>query len=651
MDDRIGALHLHYHVGGGPGTGSALAPALTGGLDRALQAGLGEALGRKLAALAGDERSVIVVRELNAPLRLDLADCVLDSRVVDLFSQACAHAVTTLLAANPTSDTVMRFADQIAFAGAFVTALLDGSAWRHWYFGAFRRYRREDIGATVSALLQESGMPAGPLFGWLSRHGQLARLLTCLPAAQARVLLGLSAATPTDNAPGNDGNAVLVGAARRLLALLPHSPDDGSEERLDRFLASRPVGPDWRSSASLSAWMVQLLRFALRLPNGMGVTLPARDQAALNALLTGPLDWLDGAAIMRDLCTHSAAPPLPASARPRRQLLSPRQETILTRLAQRLRERSFILPAGADADSVMVHLLAAAAEHAETDDTDDTLGRSVTAVIALAVQAWREERIHADQDGAAQRANTLAALGAAGPSALALLAALGSLDDAVALPDDSGPLAGVLLLARAVSDLRLHALATHAGVPGTPLMAALATLWAGAPVPASPASLLWCGAGTPEAFDSVRSFEWDQYGAALSALRQALATLLSERRMLDASAVDALISDGAALASLLSCKAAPAIDLAGIANLLLRGWGYWLPGLAGSGPLFLLEKSIRRRGGVRVTPQCIAVELDPAPLDVVLKMAGYFAPLGPLPWLGGRRLVFTVRSKARPTLP
>lgn len=646
MADRIGMLHLHYRVAqvaGETAGGTALAPALTAGLDRAIQAGLGAALAPRLAALAGDDRAVVVVRELHAPLRLAVDDCALDSHVVELFSRACFDAMTTLLSTNPSTDTVMRFADETAFAGAFVAALLDGSAWRLWYFGAFHRYRRDGFGATVAALVREAGVAPLPLFGWLARHGHLPRLLVHLPPAQARGLLGDAATPGTPAGPGSDdGTAVLVDAARRLLAGIAEAPAPAVlDQSIAAFLAERPVGPDWRSRASLSAWVAQLLRFVLRLAPGDALDLPAPGADALRALLAGPLDWLDGGAILDGLCTRPRAgqPAIaPASAGAPRQLLSPRQERILVQLARRLRDRTLILPDGASTDTLFVTLMAAAAA-----GIDDDAGAGIATVVDLALRAWHRGGTH-DDAGVAGSGDPVPAMRAAGPAALDLLAALRAMDDAGAAPDDTGPMAGVLLLARAVNDLRLHALARHAGVPVAPLLAALARLWAGAPVLASPVTALWCG---EEAGDDTAL---DRHGQALAELREALATLLADRRMLDDAGAALVDRDAGALAPLLPGSAVAA-NVAAIGALLLRGWGHWLPGMAASGPLFMLERTVRRGGSVVLDERRLAVELDPAPFDVVLRMAGYLAPLGPVAWLGGRTVDFTVRGQARAVPP
>jgi hypothetical protein len=190
--------------------------------------------------------------------------------------------------------------------------------------------------------------------------------------------------------------------------------------------------------------------------------------------------------------------------------------------------------------------------------------------------------------------------------------------------------------------MRLPALARQAGVPLPPLLAALAAKWSGADLSADPAMALWCGAEPPGPAGL------DVTAPALEALNEALLELLIDRRVLDAAtARDVIAADAASLNHELPLDG----HLAATASILLRGWAKWLPGVADSSSLFLLEKSVRRPGSVRQSDQRILVELDPAPLDIVLRMAGYFAPIEPVDWLGGRSVLFTLRDRAGEPVP
>jgi hypothetical protein len=78
---------------------------------------------------------------------------------------------------------------------------------------------------------------------------------------------------------------------------------------------------------------------------------------------------------------------------------------------------------------------------------------------------------------------------------------------------------------------------------------------------------------------------------------------------------------------------------------LLRLWARWLRQFSESSIPYLLEQFIRRPG--RLTPGAagVWVELEPRPLDIVVELAGYMAPLEGLPWLGGRTVYFRTTGR------
>jgi hypothetical protein len=83
-----------------------------------------------------------------------------------------------------------------------------------------------------------------------------------------------------------------------------------------------------------------------------------------------------------------------------------------------------------------------------------------------------------------------------------------------------------------------------------------------------------------------------------------------------------------------------------LATAVFRAWSRWLPGLAGSSLPFLTRNCVARAGRVVVTTREIEVRLRPAPMDVVLEMAGCFQRLPPVSWLG-RSLRLSVARPGR----
>jgi hypothetical protein len=109
--------------------------------------------------------------------------------------------------------------------------------------------------------------------------------------------------------------------------------------------------------------------------------------------------------------------------------------------------------------------------------------------------------------------------------------------------------------------------------------------------------------------------------------------------------IERLLQDRAAFApSLAPVREAGSNPFSAIAIHLLRLWAHWLPGFALASPEFLLNRLIRRRGRFRIASDEVQVRLLSGPLDVILEMAGYLKPIAAVPWLGDRRITFTIES-------
>ena len=85
------------------------------------------------------------------------------------------------------------------------------------------------------------------------------------------------------------------------------------------------------------------------------------------------------------------------------------------------------------------------------------------------------------------------------------------------------------------------------------------------------------------------------------------------------------------------------LSLALLAIMVLRAWARWLPRFSESAVPYLLDNLIHRSGTLFFDANTILVELEPAPLDVVIEMAGYTGELEKVDWLGGRNVKFRIR--------
>jgi hypothetical protein len=648
MSSRIGTLHLRYRARrGGP-----LATAVVPGLDRAMRARLGEALEGRLATILGDDPAVIVIRELNARVAIGRDDWSLDSRAVDRISRASADAVSAALSAPASAEAVMRFADQAEFIGSFIVDLLNASAWDRWYYGAFQRYRQSDAAGTIRAVLDDHAGHAAAVFGWLARRGQLGAVLALLGAREARRLAGggaepLSSSSRAEVAP-------LVTAAFLLLEALGWRPgDEGARTALvAAYLEDRPLPPTWSDARSLTAWVMGLMQFAARTLSPRGTTRREPADDSVRELLAGQLDWLDAAWLapqLDELCDSSSAQP-PAGGRASRRVLTRRHEEALDRLAGQIGRGRIRIDRSDGRDGMIVRLLAAIAAGGPSAALPDAALLAVVERIAAAWSAAIASGVDARllsasgvEPGAtasllrghAALAARVAEVRAAGPAAVAVLQQLLRAAPADDEAGDSTRGATLFLLARGILDVRLDALAHAAGVPFEPLLAALAYQWLRLTPPFDKSTAVWVGAERPALADL------DAHAAGLSGLQHSLLEVLHDQRALAALPPDEALDAGSGQ----ECSPATLTATARIAWLVLHAWSRWLPGVGASSPAFLIRNCLQREGRVRATDSEIAVRLDPAPLDVVLEMAGYFRPIEIVPWLNRRRVSFRVAPR------
>jgi hypothetical protein len=239
----------------------------------------------------------------------------------------------------------------------------------------------------------------------------------------------------------------------------------------------------------------------------------------------------------------------------------------------------------------------------------------------------------------------------------------------------------MFLLTRPIVDLRLDRLAERAGVPLPPLLAALAMKLLGATMPFDEPLHTWFGAPDvelaqldvralhtlqrllfealagqrqlPSDVAALTSFDWR--GESFVAVADASGTcwpLVAPER--DDAAAELLAAWRAAMgndSALVDSARVPTADLealpatpelsptvdvyvASVATGVMRALSRWLPGLGGSSVPFLVRNCIARGGTVSVTDDEISIVLDRGPLDVVLEMAGCFAPMTSATWLG-----------------
>ncbi len=655
MDHRVGELHVQCSVRGDVAMAAQLPT-----LERALCQQLALALGAGLDAAFGQDAAVLVVRELHGSAVLPAGEAVSDVGLVELVCMSTLQAMERLLRQPAAAGVVMRFEDEAAFTGSFIADLLAGVAWDRWYYGAFRRFREADTATTIRAVLAGAGVPLPRVLAWLSQRGLLPALLECVPPAEVLRWVGPDA-HGGDTPGGAHGGVLLAQAALQLLAVLvPAVSHPSSAQLLDVCQACEPLWPDWRDRRSLTACVAALVKQGLERLSPSAWPLRSDGLQAAQNLLDGTLDWLDGPWLMgwitQATAAGTAAPVLSNpdwAASPRHE---GRVDALLRALALEVRGGRVALPVD-DGDSQALHvaLIAAAARHAPGRTGPEP---AVLQAVAEVVRALRlggaggapaevvpgpgVDRAHAPMPPEAYGSVPPSPAASPGPIAgrgatRRLLEALQAVRPA-AVPARDTRAAGLYLLARAVNDLRLPALARECDVALAPLLAGLAVKWLGQPLPQDEAGMLWSGGAWPglEALEDVV----DALGRLNARLAQALGACPGGRR----AGSDGLEEDARQLDAPLPGAPRAQVEVARTACLLLRGWARWLRGVADSSPAYLLERTVRRVGRARLTRERIALELEPAPFDAVLHMAAYFESIESVPWLGGRRIDFTVRD-------
>jgi hypothetical protein len=253
----------------------------------------------------------------------------------------------------------------------------------------------------------------------------------------------------------------------------------------------------------------------------------------------------------------------------------------------------------------------------EPDWGDDPLA---VAVIDRLLAAWAELAASPQPD------EVLAAIGEPAEQVLAELA------DSRRLSSGQGftsPVAGILLLWRALLDVRLGDLADRHGYPpegSAFLLAELGSRWVGTGGRSAgrldPAVALLAGPGAP---------------ATVAELEEGWSNVSAELHAAWGTAIDELAArHGVTVPS--------ADPIERTAELLVRVWARWLRGFERSTTGYLLDELVRRPGHVTITQDAVTVRLARRSLDTVLEIAGYLRPLEPVPGLLTRRVEFVVEE-------
>jgi hypothetical protein len=629
--------HTRYRVVGGGGAGIER-------LDRVARERVAAAYASAVeGAFAGDP-AVYVLRRVHAELTVQAPSFDTEIETARRWAgRIYAGVVRTITREGDRPDAVARFENTADYVARFLADLLDGAAWERWYYGAFSAYRGLATPEAVRRILLDFAAELPAVFRRLAQLGRLrATIRTLTPDDAAEVWRTAIRRIP--DPPSPEAFRVFVRAAIALARALEIGTDalPSEDEILLQFFASAPPEPDWKQPRSLAEAVYAAISFLGDTGFLLWTAPGARERLVRNRdALLAPLEWLDRewlAGALDARLSRPVGPGEPLRPAPSARL-SPVQRRVLEALLQLLASRAAPLPDGAEHVPEYALALYAALSAAEPDLASHP---AAAAILETLIARWQAEAAKAASQVAASRpllsfvASVLAGDTTARDAASPIAPAVGPhppAHDALALVPAATEnavacsCAGLFLLSRAVLEARLTQLADALGLSVPAVLLALAAEWAGnAPDALDAGALFWAGFDPQAGRPSIQ----------IAALERPARERLCE-------AIERVLQDRSAFAPSLAPRREPgAPPLAAIALHLFRLWAHWLPGVAHSTPQWLLDRLIRRRGSIRAESRVVAVSLRPAPLDVVLEMAGYLKPIASASWLGDRRITFAI---------
>jgi hypothetical protein len=611
-----------------------------------------------------DDPWVFVVRKAQARVAILAPQTVLESRLAEQWGARLCASVVRVIASASNDDSVVRFENQAAFVSNFLSDLVAGTAWEHWYHGAFRACRHLPDNEAILSVLTENAACLAEILHRLAKANALDAVLHALGEEGQRRLWMRAARLSSDSLPA-DAFRIFVHSAFDLADALSlwTAFRPAEQNYLDDYLRKQPASPQWTDPASLASSVTDVFRELLRdgLLSASCAFRPDTLQK-LDAALASSYDWLDKTYLKNSFATlfspFSPQKLAPSTVRP--FLPTPAQLRLLGSLLSSIRNGS-CPPDLSSSHAQMLRILASLGA-AET-----IASPAATAMLESIVEAWLTLRGADDRDSQllnlrrgrlefclarlspAEKSRLrphLESVAKAGDAAIAVVEALLAQDPSVsqcrALEVIPTACAGLFLLVRTVQDLRLLALLKESGFDSLePLLVALAVRICGKAALLAgkfdSGAALWSGIPPEEYSARLKHLE----GLDMQCFRSNLARLVAAQRLAGPSTSEEFTSE--TLAIDLPAGVARTLDFA--AASLLRGWARWLPGLSQSSAGFLLEKFVRRAGTLYLHPDRVDVSLSPGPLDAVPEMAGYFSDSPAASWLGNRFVRFRATSR------
>ena len=550
-------------------------------LERAVRERAVESYAAALDEVFGADPAVYVLRRVETELTLVNAGMADETSVARHWGErTCAAVVRTVLRHGDDASLVMRFDDAPSYIAQWIADLLDGVAWERWYYSAFARFRSMSVDDAVRAVLLENREHLAAILRRLGMQRRLPALLARVSRESARELWS-AAVRGEAHAASREQFRVFVRAAFAIadaLELWREARPDEAEV-FEAYCGTSPRSPEWKETPALAGAVLAVLLFLQR---RSFVRARTAVEGARVQEAVAALEWLDRewlAAAVEAWLRGEAGPHEAAPVRPP-ELTA--QRRIVDALRQLLATGAVTLP---DAEAASErNALALFAALAAAEPSLATHSAAPAAIAWVLQQADSAPAMRASARPAAEAGDVI-----------------------------ESAYAGLFLLTRVVVETRLVQLAEAYGAPVPDVLLGLAGEWECDSE--DPGVLLWSG------------------GLQAAGGRRAEARRSTVLR----AEIVRLMRDRAAFAPSLAPD-----ENGTLGEHLMRLWAHWLPGLGHSSVPWLLRQFILRGGVLQIDDARIAVALRPAPLDVVLELAHYLDPIAGVPWLGDRRITFTI---------
>ena len=695
MDGRIGAAHTRYLV-------PATMPGAHGtipDLERILQNHLAQACESVFSQLMGSDSAVYVVHEVEARLAISSFSATISTSIADAWAERIAGGAARILVHGDEGIDFVRFEDQADFVAQFLAYLVHDNAGQLWYYGAFSSYLKLTVEDAIVCVLQDNRKHLTAILRLLRRRGQLEKILSRLTPETASRAGQLCESLATDYPRIEAWRPLLraaLGIAEELGASVttPNEDDTSWYESLVLSLCSPSLTPNWNDLIQLSSHVHQILSFMTQTGHVRWPSTSARElnTARLKEILNAHFDWLDlDWLVPRLSILWSSIEPEGIDVAPQRSLsLTPRQKEFLDVFLKLAQESKLELNLGrVQTAHDRLRIQAALAQFAPDFADDPQLLVLLDAILLVREQVseptakWNAI-LHSQVEHERAR-NVVQRLGPTAQTVLDALSAMVRPESARQtdriIETDCGAL---FLLTRAVIDLRLDAVLKSAGCSAPePFLAGIAYKFGGV---LDEAGLLWSGYRGEDPWTDLAGFPVARFQEALFkqvvgqqcgthhicrieeiVWRGQLTTagsastgvdwLLGMRNSADAlfdrwsDLTEGPVTREPARRSFFDSMGRLAmvveawqdeldLVLTITAGCVVRAWARWLRGLAGSTPAYLLKNALDRRALVRENDHFLEVTLASAPLDSVVELSGYFAPIPHVSWLGGREMRF-----------